>query len=293
MTNFKQPTKKKLKKDEKIFRKRFLSNAFSSVEPSEYDERDYTLEKVSSSKLNEFPEEYESKEVEILNQGSIGSCVAHALASNMMIGDEIIFDKHNNYSRGFIYANRLDTDHQGEGMITRQALSQLLKCGDVQYVDFPHNRYYAKVKQLLEANKDNLLNLASEYKIKDYFRCYSEDEIKETIMTRGAVIICVPVYTDFGRDLHVTKTNLKVGNHAMIIVGWTKEGKWIVQNSWGKSWGYDGKLLMDKDYPVREYWGITTKDNHNVREHKPFWKRLLDAIKEILQSILNSFKKNK
>ena len=43
----------------------------------------------------------------------------------------------------------------------------------------------------------------------------------------------------------------------MLIIGWTKSGQWIVQNSWGAEWGYSGLLLMDMDYPIDEAWGIS------------------------------------
>lgn len=141
-------------------------------------------------------------------------------------------------------------------MILRQALKRLHKCGDVLYSDFPHNNEYPIVKALIDEQAEHLANLAAKHKILKYFRCQNDQEIKETILTSGSVIICVPIYTDFGRDLHVTHTDHRVGYHAMIIKGWTKDNKWIVQNSWGYFWGYAGKLLMDMDYPISECWGI-------------------------------------
>ena len=36
-------------------------------------------------------------------------------------------------------------------------------------------------------------------------------------------------------------------NHAVLLIGWTNEGDWIIKNSWGKDWGKDGFAIISKD----------------------------------------------
>lgn len=275
-------TEKDLQRDKTIFSKM----KFDGVQPSPIDDRDFIAATVA---IDVFPKEYESPETDILNQSNIGSCAAHSCVAALEHGEMILKQNYHDFSRGYIYGNRLATDFQGEGMVVRQALKQLNHCGDVLYADFPYNKKYPEVKALIEKNKDELAEKASKYKIKEYFRCTTTSNIKQCVMDNGAVIICVPVYSDFGRDLHNTKTNELEGYHAMAIVGWTSDDKWIVQNSWGKSWGYDGKLLMDFDYPVNEYWGIKvnadTDDNYIKRQC--WFEKLYQYLMLLFQNLIH------
>lgn len=309
-TKFKKASKRSLMKDQKIFRK----YKFDEVKESPDDPRDYTMEQAlqtsiacfsldNESEANEtlsetFPDEYESEKLPILNQGSVGSCVAHALSSALTAGEKANNFKANDYSRGYIYGNRKSTDYQGDGMYIRQALKQLNHCGDVFYSDFPYNKKYEEIKKLIEPRKTELADLALPHAIEAYYRCYTIDEIKKSIMINGCAIVSVTCYSDFGRDLHQTKTHINNGYHCMIIVGWTKDNKWIVQNSWSSFWGYKGKLLMDFDYPINECWGVlinssNVKDNIKEKAIVRFFAFIKSIFKVIKIWITDIFKKKR
>lgn len=276
------------KRDKKLFEKYFQPGACIK---SPEDKRDYTCKQVMIAAMP-IPEEYRVSGMAVLNQGSVGSCVAHACATAMGYGELKGGRPAHNFSRGFIYGNRRPLDFQGEGMFTRQALKQLNHCGDCEYIDFPYNETYPSVKARIEKDKDNLLKKAEPFKILNYFRCYSNDEVKTTLMNQGAVIICVPVYESFAAECPLPKRGEKNrGGHAMCIIGWDKTG-WIVQNSWSKAWGKKGCLHLPYEYPVDEFWGITVNPSVPTPTKPSFIKRVASFFKFLIGRIINFFKFN-
>lgn len=103
---------------------------------SPLDTRDYTVSKAIAMAEAPLPEEYMvDGKVTVLNQGSVGSCVAHAIAAALGYGEyKAGFKNYHNYSRGYIYANRAIGS---EGMITREAIKSVHKSGDCLYDTFP------------------------------------------------------------------------------------------------------------------------------------------------------------
>ena len=269
------------KKDQKLFTKYFVDGCM----PSPPDSRDYTVETVALASAP-LPKTYICDKMKVLNQGSVGSCVAHACATAMGYG-ELRSGKStaHDFSRGFIYGNRKDTDHQGEGMYVRQALKQLNHCGDCLYSDFPYNEPYQQVKQRIESDKSNLYAKAEPFKILNYFRCYTDDEVKRALLNQGAVVISVPVYSSFSAECPIpSKDDKYEGGHAMCVIGWDETG-WIIQNSWSKSWGKKGTLHMPYDYPINEFWGITV-DNSMPEPVKENWLvRLFSAVSRFFSKI--------
>ena len=272
------PTKKQLLNDNKIFEQQHFNMLLSPEDKRDYRAKDVFMAVVA------LPEEYESKGTPILNQGQVSSCVAHSCVTTMMTCEEKELNKHNDYSRGYIYGNRASLDFKGEGMYPRQALKQRNKGGDVLYDYLPYNIEWPQIKNKLdECGRDELSIKAADHKIISYFRCYDEDDIKLAILKYGACLIAVPVYESFGRDLHKPEEGEKLrGHHAMVAVGWTKDGRWIVQNSWGKTWGYKGKLYMDPDYEIEEAWGMCVSQD-NVYEKPSLLERFIKWLKSLFK----------
>lgn len=74
----------------------------------------------------------------------------------------------------------------------------------------------------------------------------SDQAIQAAVMTVGAVEVGFSVYEDFMNydgGIYSYQEGQYLGGHAVKIVGWGKQYStfyWIVQNSWGPSWGESG-----------------------------------------------------
>lgn len=264
--------------------------------PSPEDTRDYNLETVKAairagSKKEELPEEYVTPgNVDILDQGCYPTCVAHSLASLMARCEcKLGVEKPTNFSRGFIYANRRDDQSQEEGMVVREALKQLNHDGDCLYDDFPYNNYYPNLKAKLEKYKGELLEKASPYPIAYYFRCTTDEEVKQAIYNYGAAIISIPTWPSFGDGpyVHLPYSNELIdGYHAMCCIGWTKT-HWVVQNSWGKEFGENGICYIPYNYPIEEWWGVVINESApNYKVPNNFIK-FLNKIKWFFKRLFN------
>ena len=273
-------------KDKKLFEKYFVDGC----QPSPIDVRDYTIEMVAMAEAP-LPETYLCASMKVLNQGSVGSCVAHACATAMGYGEKKggATTAHD-FSRGFIYGNRKGTDYQGEGMYIRQALKQLNHCGDCEYEDFPYNETYPNVKKKIDKDKENLYAKAEPFKIVNYFRCYTNDEVKRALLNQGAVVISIPIYSSFSADCPMpSEKDTYKGGHAMCVIGWDETG-WIIQNSWSKSWGKKGTLHLPYEYPINEFWGITVNANVPLPEKRKNWlQRLIDWLSSLFEKYLQNY----
>jgi len=81
-------------------------------------------------------------------------------------------------------------------------------------------------------------------KIKSFAKLGSQAAIKDWLVNRGAVVVCIDVYSDFfaytaGVYKHVTG-NLE-GGHCIACIGYDDAtGCWICKNSWSTGWGEQG-----------------------------------------------------
>ncbi len=237
---------------------------------SPVDLRDYDYSMVSCSSDNiDIPKEFIlDYDYPILNQGTVGSCVAHALSCMKSYIDGTNTD--NMYSVGFIYANRQEDDFQGTGMITREALKNLVKYGDCTKKFFPVNEEYPSILNTLEKyGKDKLLDEADDHKSLSYIRLDIEN-IKEYLFKyQKPVLITVRVYENFynsninGGIIPKEPNGKKRGGHALLCIGY-KEDTLILINSWGDYNGDKGKYYLDVNSSIiKELWVLEDEKNVN------------------------------
>lgn len=238
--------------------------------PSPADNRDYNISMLTSVPT-EFPEgfriEYKGKKK---NQ-KVSSCVPNSLSYVKEQKEE------KEFSVGYIYTNRKDTDYQGEGMIPREALSNLLTDGDVEFDDYPYDEDYSVLKPTFPEYKVKLINKSKMHAITAYARLNTINDVKTALMKIGPVTVCYNIFDSFynvGSDGMVSvpaSTESKQGMHEMTIFGW-ENGRWIVLNSWGEDWGDKGYCYIPFEYEFVEAWSITDKEREGTSMYKDFDK---------------------
>ena len=250
---------------------------------SPVDLRDYKI--CAGAQL---PESFELdfSDIKVKNQGSVSSCVAHAMTTILE------YHAHSNcqLSTNFIYGIRKALyNQQGKGMSLRDACKIVANYGDPLLVDCPGNTEVSKVYEIAESVMTNkeIMNTASTFRIKSYFSCNTIDEIKTALINYGPVLIGVKWFKDY----KVVNGVLTGGNsessgcHALVCYGYTPEGL-LIQNSWGKHWGNEGRFILPYSIKVHEARGIVDLANDEyLPPKKP--NKALDSLYKMLNTIIN------
>ena len=103
---------------------------------SPFDIRDYKVAVTATT----FPETFKLPEVTVKNQGSTGSCVAHACSSVVEFHNKRQENTDTVFSTEFIYGYRPAGYYVGEGMYIRNALKTLREVGDCTLADLRGNQ---------------------------------------------------------------------------------------------------------------------------------------------------------
>lgn len=257
----------------------------TQVVESSYDVRDYSI-----CADSQFPETFELPlKVNVKNQGSKPTCVAHALASLIEYHNLVETQKYRKFSTEFIYGTRDIGYYVGDGMCIRDALKTIYKYGDCYYTDCPGNSNVEAAMQKINENVEDYRNKAYPYRIGSYYRVRSEKEIKTALMNHGPVVISMT--TMIGAKIkddcyYYADDAKKSGLHCVLIVGWNKTG-WIIQNSWGVTYAGDGYFTLPYNIKINEAWGtIDQSDDYSLLKRKPR-NKFMDAIYSVYNKIVN------
>ena len=249
------------------------------------DVRDYRISKAVNY---DFPEEFSLPYIPtVKNQGDIGSCVAHSIASTIEYFSYIQGDETKEMSIGYIYGNRRNTKHYGSGMIVRDALTSTCKYGDIINEFFPYNIEVPNAIKEFEKTVDIFFEKGYPNRFSSYFRCYNNNDIKNALFNKKSpVIFGIQWFSDIkvNRYTGIIETSINYnatdGGHCMVIYGWNKDG-WIIQNSWGLEWGINGKAILPYEVPIEEAWGVIDEILAlDAKEDAEKLKRLEDLVDE-------------
>jgi C1A family cysteine protease len=254
------------------------------------DLRDYVAKTVKTT----FPKTFELGIMpDVKNQGTVGSCVAHSLATVTEYFNEKETGKFIEMSTGYVYGNRLLSTYKGSGMYLRDAIKTLAKFGNVPFTDFPHNVEVPYAIAEYEKVADKLENVGLNYKIESYFKFKDDESIKAHLMDGNLVVFAMKWFDDIkirdGVMITSEKTSKKTGGHCMVIYGWNETG-WLVQNSWGKIWGNNGTFILPYGVSRKETWGLKdAKSDSSLVLKKPFKTKFGAKIAKVIHSIISVF----
>lgn len=211
----------------------------------------------------------------IYHQKKMGSCASNAtLRAYEYMRNKWRFEKFGTlntfaeqksdctFSRRYLYylaRKLLYMENRDDGSSIRNNCKSLKKFGVCKESGFPYSENY-----LEHPNFDNMYQ-ANRYRIRGYYRIRTLDEIIHALSNGRPVIISTNVdsFIDAGKDGYSKKAltwNKKQGhNHAMVIVGYEKNHKYlnenhdifVIANSWGEKWGDNGYCYVPVDQMIR------------------------------------------
>ena len=260
------------------------------------DVRDYRL--CSAMPSAQFPETFELKMPNIKNQGSVSSCVAHSISTVIEYFNKQQEHKNEEMSVGYIYGNRTNTTYNGPGMYVREALANTCKYGDVTKSLFPYNQEVPDIITKFNYASTSLFDKGEPNRFTSYYRLYNANEIKTSLMKNGPVVFGMKWYDDIEVVDGVITTDQddsSYGGHCMVIYGWNEYG-WKIQNSWGASWGDNGRAILPYDIEIMEAWGVVdTLFSPDVEIKKPYNNNYVQFVAKILNNFYSKIdaRKNK
>jgi hypothetical protein len=249
-----------------------IKYVLANTRPSISDHRDIPYR--SSYLPEDLPSSVDMREdvYEIENQGSIGSCVANGVASSC----ELLAkrnDKPIDLSRMFLYnATKVYSNRIGkEGLYARDAYHVAYKQGMPTEGYYPYDISKDNIEPSLEDYKEAFNNRIDRYENVVWWNTSDSSKkihdiksaLSEGLPVGFAMLICASLVDLKGSWKEhnykgIDQDNTKLGGHYMLIVGYDDEvQKFLVQNSWGTSWGDNGYCGLPYDIvnePFFEAW---------------------------------------
>lgn len=193
------------------------------------------------------------------DQGPLGSCTAHAGTGLLEFCERKAFDTYIQHSRLYLYKVTRwlagDTGDTGAELRTTMKAMRMFGCPPESYYPYDISKYDDEPGPMVTA-------VAASYKSIEYFRIDQPGMKGADIVTAIKGVLAGGLAVMFGTTLYdsmpmgtgsgaipIPKKGEKViGGHAMLLVGYNDnanvgspgQGHFLLQNSWGKSWGNNG-----------------------------------------------------
>jgi len=254
--------------------------------PSKNVEKDWGFESAMDAEIVETPVKIppavnlHEEWWKIGDQGNHGACVGFATADSLLrwhFVNENRLKKHELLSVRFIWMSAKETDEcetwpttflEREGTSLKRALDITRRFGCVTESMLPFDP-----EILYRGARETFFASASRFKIANYFSLRKPTENWETVQSNWRTWLAThgPILTRLNVDatwfeadktngnLDVYRADTVRGGHAVALVGYTKD-RFIVRNSWGTKWGYEGFGFASHEYAkaaFTETYGIT------------------------------------
>jgi len=203
-------------------------------------------ERLTKASLNDdLPKEFDARTVGwtrgVRNQGNCGSCWDFAATS--CISNSFLRDG----KKGSSFSEQYTLDCYRNGGCDGDWPETVL--AHAKTVGLPLDKDYPAYAARPSTCRSGGMTL---YKIKDYGYVGPEDGVPNPDLIKAAIrqhgpVCCAVAVTNAWNAYRGEKYNGSGGtgiNHAVMLVGWTSDGYWIMENSWGTSWGKDGYMLI-------------------------------------------------
>ncbi len=213
----------------------------------------------------------------VRDQGSSGACVGFATADGVLryhyAKKRWIKSLDEQPSPRFVWMADKETDEitdypttfiEGEGTQLKHALDIVRQYGCVMEADLPMSG------ALWQGTRQEFYTRASRFRIISYNNLGTNQIIwKKWLASNGPILTrlnvdatwdAVRFNVDATRNAVATDGNLDVyqpatvrGGHAVCLVGYTADGRFIVRNSWGNEWGHNGFAYASRDYAAAAF----------------------------------------
>ena len=265
------------------------------MQKSPHDERDFLYDQVCSSHPP-LPKTFSLKEdmFPVRNQGPQGSCVAQTLAAIQEYNNQKDPLLKGYLSPQFIYDCR---PCDMRGMNCRNAMKFLHQHGVCLESTYPYRSNTKDIKPKgLRGFDDVTKQEAYTYRIANYAQVLTVYDLKNAIYNDGPCLISVPVYgkvvsrSASGKPNYRVDTDMwqkknghvKIGAHAMTVIGWDLNG-FIIRNSWGDKWGRRGHCTFPFTAWGRHYEAWAAVDHMNEDFDQPKKKAgIFDKVRKCL-----------
>ena len=217
-----------------------MSKFILNIKKSPNDFRDWYFRNNNNEELQNLPLtlDYRPDLLPIRNQGIQGTCYAQSAAcmKEWQERKDKGLDEH--LSPQFFYNNRYNlydnNSSNDEGMFGRDVMKILKEIGICKEKDYKYGIIEDK-KNI----KESLYLLAKNYCIKSYAQVDNLESLKLSLYNNGPCLIAFPVYNNNIEFWLENENDNYQGGHAMTVVGYL-EDCFIIRNSWGSDWGYEG-----------------------------------------------------